>query len=75
MSVFVCVVRAMRHAWRGQVLEKLRIDKHAAQLRQLSLEDVPLGRLTGPVPMDEVQLKHACVATRFGVEQGWSARH
>ncbi len=53
-----------------QVLAKLKEDLHEAELLRLSLEDVEMGRMSGPFRAAEVDLAKAAVASRFNVEQG-----
>ena len=53
-----------------QVLAKLKSDDHAAALLKLSIGEVGLGRLVGPLKVEEVDMAEGSIASRFSVVQG-----
>ena len=52
------------------MLAKLKSDDHAAELLKLSNGEVGLGRLVGPLKVEEVDLAEGSIASRFSVVQG-----
>ena len=49
----------------------LREDVHSDVLLQKVLDDVALGRMTPPVPAEEVDLDRVILSPRFAVDQGY----
>lgn len=53
-----------------KLIESLRVNVHAdVLLRELS-QEAAAGRMTSPIPIEEVDLDSSVIARRFGVEQG-----
>ena len=53
-----------------KLIESLRVNVHAdVLLRELS-QEAAAGRMTSPIPIEEVDLDCSVIARRFGVEQG-----
>ena len=69
-------VGAERRTANEQILSSLTEDRHASELlKQIWEIEVPLGRMSAPVPVSEIaeSLDHVVVNRRFGVEQGTDA--
>ena len=69
-------VGAERRTANEQILSSLTEDRHASELlKQIWEIEVPLGRMSAPVPVSEIaeSLDHVVVNRRFGVEQGIDA--
>ena len=53
-----------------KVLGKLRPDEHGEKLRDMSVDEVKLGRLSGPIDRNTLDLNNVAIASRFAVLQG-----
>ena len=53
-----------------QIINKLKDDPCEHELLKIAMGEVELGRLTGPLTLEEVDLSDVAVASRFGVAQG-----
>ena len=53
-----------------QIINKLKDDPCEHKLLKIAMGEVELGRLTGPLTLEEVDLSDVAVASRFGVAQG-----
>ena len=61
---------ASRYERNCRLLETLSADKHAVELVKQMEEDAKVGRMSQPVPIEQVDLQNVLLASRFGVEQG-----
>jgi len=57
-------------AQNAAIIASLRDDAHAAELHAGAVADAALGRMTTPVPVDDLALHDKILAPRFSVEQG-----
>ena len=57
-------------AQNAAIIASLRDDAHAAELHAGAVADAALGRMTAPVPVDDLALHDKILAPRFSVEQG-----
>ena len=52
------------------MIQNLKHDEHAAELLKSAQAESALGRVLGPIPIEEADLRSCAVATRFSVDQG-----
>ena len=66
----VSVLMGRAEAQNGAIIASLRDDAHAAELHAGAVADAALGRMTKPVPVDDLALHDKILAPRFSVVQG-----